>query len=91
VVGSPRCCTIHVTPSLDVTAATIFIRPEQRTHARTSSRKTRQNVVETNGQALVECLRMIPGQRHVCIEEGTQSAWLYEILAPHAQQMVVAT
>jgi hypothetical protein len=27
-------------------------------------------VVETNGQALVECLRMIPGQRHVCIEEA---------------------
>jgi hypothetical protein len=33
-------------------------------------------------QALVECLRMIPGQRHVCIEEGTQSTWLYEILLP---------
>jgi len=33
---------------------------------------------------------MIPGQRHVCIEEGTQSAWLYEILLPHAQEMVVA-
>ena len=48
-----------------------------------------EHVVETNGQALVECLRMIPGQRHVCIEEGTQSAWLYEILTPHAQQMVV--
>ena len=31
-----------------------------------------------------------PGQRHVCIEEGTQSAWLYEILSPHAQEMVVA-
>jgi hypothetical protein len=26
----------------------------------------------------------------VCIEEGTQSAWLYEILAPHTQQMVVS-
>jgi transposase len=33
---------------------------------------------------------MIPGQRHVCIEEGTQSAWLYEILTPHVQEMVVA-
>ena len=27
-------------------------------------------------------MRKIPEQRHVCIEEGTQSAWLYEILAP---------
>ena len=33
-----------------------------------------EHLVETNGQALVECLRIIPGQRHVCIEEGTQSA-----------------
>jgi transposase len=54
-----------------------------------AGKRVGEHVVETNGQALVECMRMIPGQRHVCIEEGTQSAWLYEILAPHAQQMVV--
>jgi hypothetical protein len=48
-----------------------------------------QHVVETNGQALLECLRMIPGQRHVCMEEGTQSAWLYEILRPHVQELAV--
>jgi hypothetical protein len=33
-----------------------------------------EHLVETNSQALIECLRMIPGERHVCIEEGTQSA-----------------
>ncbi len=55
-----------------------------------SGKRVGEHVVETNGQVLIECLRMIPGQRHVCIEEGTQSAWLYEILAPHAQEMVVA-
>jgi transposase len=54
-----------------------------------AGKRVAEHVVETNGQALVECLRMIPGQRHVCIEEGTQSTWLYEILLPHAQQMVV--
>ena len=48
-----------------------------------------QHVVETNGAALVECLKMIPGERHVCLEEGTQSAWLYEILTPHAQDLAV--
>jgi hypothetical protein len=37
-------------------------------------------VVETNGRALVEAIRMIPGHKHLCFEEGTQSAWLYEIL-----------
>jgi hypothetical protein len=48
-----------------------------------------QHVVETNGAALLECLKMIPGEPHVCIEEGTQSAWLYEILTPHAQDLAV--
>jgi hypothetical protein len=38
----------------------------------------------------VECLRAIPGQRHVCFEEGTQSGWLFEILEPHAVEVVVA-
>jgi len=48
------------------------------------------HVVETNGQALVEQLKTIPGKRHVVLEEGTQSAWLYEILTPHAEEVVVA-
>ena len=30
--------------------------------------------VETNGQALVEAIRMIPGHRHLVFEEGLQSA-----------------
>jgi transposase len=47
-------------------------------------------VVETNGQALVEQLKTIPGKKYVCLEEGTQSAWVYEILSPHAEQVVVA-
>ena len=34
-------------------------------------------VVETNGQALVEAVKRIPGRVHLCLEEGTQSAWLY--------------
>jgi len=55
-----------------------------------SGRRLGSHVVETNGQALVEQLKTIPGERHVCFEEGTQSAWLYEILSPHAEQIVVA-
>jgi hypothetical protein len=47
------------------------------------------HVVETNGQALVEQLKMIPGNKHVCLEEGTQSAWVYELLSPHATEVVV--
>jgi len=46
-------------------------------------------IVETNGEALVEALRSIPGRRHLCLEEGTQSAWLHELLAPHVDELVV--
>ena len=47
-------------------------------------------VVETNGRALVEQLKAIPGELHVCLEEGTQSAWLYELLSPRVEEVVVA-
>lgn len=47
-------------------------------------------VVETNGQALVEAIRSVPGRRHVCLEEGTQSAWLHELFQPHVEELVVA-
>ena len=55
-----------------------------------SGRKLRHEVVETNGAALVSYLRSIPGRKHLCLEEGTQSAWLYEILSPHVEEIVVA-
>ncbi len=46
--------------------------------------------VETNGRALVEAIRMIPGHKHLVFEEGIQSAWLTEILSPHVDEIVVA-
>jgi len=46
--------------------------------------------VETNGQSLVEAIRMIPGHKHLVFEEGLQSAWLYETLSPHVDELVVA-
>ena len=53
-------------------------------------RKLRDFPVETNGQALVEAVRMIPGHKHLVFEEGLQSAWLYETLSPHVDETVVA-
>ncbi len=53
-------------------------------------RKLRDFVVETNGQSLVEAIRMIPGHKHLAFEEGLQSAWLYETLNPHVDDIVVA-
>lgn len=55
-----------------------------------SGRKLRQDVVETNGTALVRYVRSIPGRKHLCLEEGTSSAWLYEVLSPHVEEIVVA-
>ena len=55
-----------------------------------SGRKLRKGVVETNGAALVKYLRNIQGRKHLCLEEGTHSAWLYEILSPHVEEIVVA-
>jgi transposase len=52
-------------------------------------RKLRDFPVETNGQALVEAVRMIPGHKHLVFEEGLQSAWLYETLCPHVDEIVV--
>ena len=48
------------------------------------------HVVETNARCLIEAVRQIPEPRHICLEEGTLSAWLYEVLSPHAQKVVVA-
>ena len=33
---------------------------------------------------------MIPGHKHLVFEEGLQSAWLYETLNPHVDEIVVA-
>jgi transposase len=52
-------------------------------------KKLRQDVIETNGAALISYLKSQPGRKHLCLEEGTQSAWMYEILSPHVDEMVV--
>jgi transposase len=54
-----------------------------------SGRQIACQVVETNGKVLVDLMHTIPTPRHVCLEEGTHSGWLYEILAPHVDQIVV--
>lgn len=54
-----------------------------------TGRRLTSRVVETNGRALVEAIRGIPGRIHLCLEEGTQSSWLYEILEPQVSEVVV--
>ena len=54
-----------------------------------SGRQLRRDVIETNGKALVGYLRQIPGNKHLCIEEGEMSQWLVEILSPYLDDLVV--
>jgi transposase len=54
-----------------------------------AGRQVQRRVVETNGQALVEFVRQLPGRLHLCLEEGEWSQWLYEVLSPHVAEMVV--
>jgi len=48
-----------------------------------------RQVVETNGAALVQAVRAIPGSKHLCLEEGAQSSWLYELLRTEVDEIVV--
>ena len=52
-------------------------------------KRLKSSVVETNGQALIGFLKTVPGRKHLCLEEGTQSGWLHEILSPHVDELVV--
>jgi len=48
-----------------------------------------QQVIETNGAALKQAMRGVAGAKHVCLEEGTQSAWIYELLEEEVDELVV--
>jgi transposase len=54
-----------------------------------TGRQITERIVETNGRSLVEAVRDVPVRRHLCFEEGSQSAWLYELLEPHVDEIVV--
>jgi hypothetical protein len=55
-----------------------------------SGKRLQTQVLETNAKVLIDFIRAIPGNRHLCLEEGTHSNWLYEVLSPHVQEIVVA-
>ena len=55
-----------------------------------SGKRLGSQVVQTNGEQIVQWFKSQSGTLHVCLEETTQSEWLYQILSPHAHQVVVA-
>ena len=48
-----------------------------------------QRVIETSTQAVRDVLHSLPGQLHVTFEESTHAAWLYDVVRPLVQQVVV--
>jgi transposase len=54
-----------------------------------SGKRLRSQVSETAPQPLIAFIKSVAGQRHVCLEEGTQSAWIYELIKPHVETVTV--
>jgi transposase len=54
-----------------------------------TGRRLRSDVVDTHAKTLIQYLQGIAGDKHVCIEEGQQAEWLYEVLSPHVSEVAV--
>jgi transposase len=48
-----------------------------------------ESIVETKAVTLLEFVKGLSGTIHLTLEEGTQSAWLYDLLKPHVAECVV--
>jgi|SoiMetStandDraft_2_1073263.scaffolds.fasta_scaffold43122_1 transposase len=54
-----------------------------------TGRRSKELVVETNAPVLREAIRAIAGSKHLCMEEGELSQWLFETLEPLVDELVV--
>ena len=54
-----------------------------------SGRRSKELVVETRAKELREAIGAIAGNKHLCMEEGELSQWLYETLNPLVDELVV--
>ena len=52
-------------------------------------KQTMQSVIATKATAIVDLLQGLRGELHVTFEEGTHSAWLYDVVVRHAARVVV--
>jgi transposase len=48
-----------------------------------------ESVIETKASTVVQFVRGLRGDLHVTLEEGTWAAWLYDLLRPHVNQVLV--
>jgi transposase len=54
-----------------------------------SGKLVMETVVETKASSIVQFIRGLRGELHVTWEEGTWAAWLYDLLQPWVQQVLV--
>jgi transposase len=54
-----------------------------------TGKRLREATLETSGKVLIDFVRSIAGDKHVCFEEGTHAEWLYELLEPLVKELVV--
>jgi hypothetical protein len=46
-------------------------------------------IIETKASTILQFIQGLRGGLHVTLEEGTWSAWLYDLLKPHVRELVV--
>src|SRR6204780_559456 len=54
-----------------------------------SGKLVMQSVIETKAITIVEYVCGLRGDLHVTLEEGTWAAWLYDLLRPHVNEVLV--
>jgi len=54
-----------------------------------SGKQVMESIVETQASSILQFIHGLQGELHVTWEEGTWAAWLYDLLKPHVQQVLV--
>jgi transposase len=54
-----------------------------------TGKRTKLEVTKTNAGELRRVIQLYPAPRIVCLEEGTSSEWLCEVLRPFVQKIYV--
>ena len=54
-----------------------------------SGKLVMESIIETEAATILQFVDSLRGQLHITFEEGTWAAWLYDLLKPHVQRLVV--
>ena len=54
-----------------------------------SGKLVMESIVATKASSIVQFIHGLGGELHVTWEEGSWAAWLYDLLQPHVQRVLV--